>query len=106
MQRGDMVKLKDSVGTTHARDGYVIMYTDEQMLKIVGTVYLENYTLSPSSNPQAMIAYEDVAVVLDMKNVYKDGDGIDVVWNRFVKVLTSRGKLGWIAKSRVERIPI
>lgn len=105
MQRGDMVRLKENSGSIRAKDGYVIMYTDQQMSKIEGMVYLENYaSFDLGVNKQTYISYDELAVIIDTRDIHKDGDGIDVIWNRFIKVLTSGGRLGWISKGRLERV--
>lgn len=104
MKCGDMVRLKEKMGSGYGHEGHVSMYTDVQMKKIESLVYLENYSFNFKSAEQPVMGYEETALILDMKDVHKDGDGIDVIWNRFVKVLTNKGSIGWLPKARLERI--
>jgi hypothetical protein len=99
-----MVRLKENSGPIRSRDGFVVMYTDQQMSKIEGMVYIENYSFDLGGGKETFIFYDDLAVVIDMRDIHKDGNGIDVIWHRFIKVLTNSGKLGWISRKWLERV--
>lgn len=104
MKRGDVVRLKEKMGSGYGHEGHVSMYTDAQLKKIESLVYLENFSFNIKNMEQSVMKYEENALVLDIRDVHKDGDGIDVIWNRFVKVLTTGGSIGWLQKERLERI--
>jgi hypothetical protein len=104
MKPGDMVRLREKMGSGYGHEDHVVMYTDAQMKKIESLVYLENYSFNFKGSEQPAMGYEETALVLGMKDVHKDGNGIDVIWNRFVKVLTNGGSIGWLPKIRLERI--
>lgn len=91
MKVGDLVKIKN-----RSRDQELILYDDVQFIKLQAWIYLENY--SPPVKFNRYRLGDEIAIVLEMKDVYKDGDGIDIMWDRFVKIITSSGIYGWIQK--------
>jgi hypothetical protein len=99
MQRGDLVKLKERL-----RDSQVFMYTDAQMKRMEALIYIEHYTLNIVEDNQACMSSEDSAVVLEMRDIHKDGNGVDIVWNRFVKIVASNGMLGWVPRSYLTKV--
>lgn len=99
MQRGDLVKLKERL-----RDSHVVMYTDVQMKRMEALIYIEHYTFNITEDNQAHMAPEDSAVILDTRDIHKDGDGVDVIWNRFAKIVTSSGAHGWVPRSYLTKV--
>lgn len=97
MKKGDLVKIKSRL-----RDQYVSIYDDDQIYRLEAWIYLENY--SPNLKVKQHHLSEQVAVVLEMKDIYKDGNGINIVWNRFVKVIMSSGLCGWIHRDLLTKI--
>lgn len=99
MQRGDLVKLKERL-----RDSPVVMYTDIQMKRMEALIYIEHYTFNIVEDIQALMNPEDSAVILETRDIHKDGNGVDVIWNRFVKVVTSGGANGWVPRSYLTKV--
>ena len=99
MQRGDLVKLKERL-----RDSQVFMYTDTQMKRMEALIYIEHYTFNIVEDNQACMSSEDSAVILQMRDIHKDGNGVDIVWDRFVKIVTSNGTLGWVPRSYLTKV--
>lgn len=91
MQKGDLVKIKSRL-----RDQAISVYDDKQILRLEAWIYLENY--SPNIQTESRRFGNDVAIVLDTKDIHKDGNGIDIIWDRFVKVIFSSGTYGWVQR--------
>lgn len=98
MLKGDLVKLKSRL-----RDEHAFMYTDDQLRRLEAWIYLENYSPNFKINQRFMLRNE-VAVVLDFKDIHKDGAGVDVIWNRFVKIMTCGGCIGWTQRNFLVKI--
>ena len=97
MKRGDLVKLKSRL-----RDQYISVYDDQQILKLEAWIYLENY--APNLKVKRYQLNDEVAIVLGAKDIHKDGNGIDIIWNRFIKILFNSGIIGWVQKDVLTKI--
>jgi len=100
MKRGDLVKLKDAL-----KDSQVLMYTDQHMKKMEALIYLENFSFDfRETGDQSSMKFGESAVVLDARDIFKDANGADVIWNRFVKIVTSNGICGWVPRSFLTKV--
>jgi hypothetical protein len=101
MKRGDLVKLRDML-----KHSSVLIYTDSQIAQLEANIYLENFSfnLNISEQQQVFMHFDESAIILELKDIYKDGDGIDVLWGRFVKIITSNGNYGWIQRSYLTKV--
>lgn len=98
MTIGDLVKIKERL-----KEDQVFIYSDDQMKRMEALIYLENYNPIRTKN-QLTMNKKEYAIILGEKDIHKDSGPVDVVWNRFVKIISSSGKLGWIQRGYLTKV--
>jgi hypothetical protein len=105
MKRGDLAKIKKNRLNSPKFDR-IFLFSDRQIKKIQNYIYLENYTFRFKDDECQFIHVNEIVLILDHKDLYKDSNGADILWDRFLKVISSSGLSGWVYRSHLEKINV
>ncbi len=100
MQRGDLVRLKKISGTVFGHEGQAVIFSDLQLRRLEVLVHGDLHSLYSKDKNHSFLCFGEVAIVLDTKNIFKN----EIIWNSFIKVVTSKGFVGWISKEHLTHI--
>lgn len=95
MQRGDLVRPKKISGTVFGHDGDTFVFTDKQLDQLEFLIQTENYAFGIKE--RLYLRFKEVAIVLQVRVLFKKDDP----WNVFVKILSSDGLAGWVARENL-----
>jgi hypothetical protein len=80
------------------------VYTDDQIKRIEALIYIEHYSFNIVLPDQTKMSPDETAIILETRDIHKDGNGVDVIWDRYVKVVTNGGAVGWVPRSYLTKV--